>query len=125
VKEQRKVDALKRAAEKDLRAAIAVKPTQAGALNVLSALQYLNRDAPESHNLAQRAYDADAYLTAAPDILWRLYATSYDLEQFVNTEKWCNELNSRFPQHPLAKRCQLWIMTSKAVRPEPAEGWRR
>jgi serine/threonine-protein kinase len=125
VSDQRKVDDLVRAAEQDLRAAIAVNPTQAGALERLSAIQYLKQDPVESHNLAQRAYEADAYLTAAPQILWRLYATSYDLEQFVSAQKWCDEYKRRFPQDLLAARCDLWIMTTKAVRPEPVEAWRR
>ena len=125
VEDQRKVEDLVRLAEQDLRASIAINPTQANALNVLSAIQYLKHDAVESHNLAQRAYEADAYLTAAPDILWRLYVTSYDLESFVNAQKWCDELRRRFPQHPLGPRCQLWIMTAKGVAADPGEAWRR
>ena len=125
VEDQRKVDDLVRAGEQDLRAAIAVNPTQAGALNVLSAIQYLKHDAVESHNLAQRAYEADAYLTAAPAILWRLYVTSYDLESFVNAQKWCDVEAQRFPHHFLAARCQLWIMTAKGIKPDPNEAWRR
>jgi TolB-like protein len=125
VTDQRKIDDLIRAAERDLRAAIALNPTQAGALNALSAIQYLKQNTVESSNLAQRAYEADAYLTAAPDILWRLFATSYDLEQFPNAEKWCDEEARRFPQHLAAARCQLLMMTTKAVRADPAEAWRR
>ena len=125
VKEQRKVDDLVRQAEQDLRAAIAVNPTQAGALNVLSAVQYLKQNTVESNNLAQRAYEADAYLTAAPDILWRLFATSYDLEQFPNAGRWCDEDKRRFPDHLGTARCQLLMMTTKAVRPDPTEAWRR
>jgi TolB-like protein len=125
VEDQRKVDDLVRQGEQDLRAAIAVNPTQAGALNVLSAIQYLKHDAVESHNLAQRAYEADAYLTAAPAILWRLYVTSYDLESFVNAQKWCDVEAQRFPHHFLAARCRLWIMTAKGIRPDPNEAWRR
>ena len=125
ISEQRKIDDQVRAAEQDLRAAIAVNPNQAGALERLSALQYLKQDPVESHTLAQRAYEADAYLTAAPDILWRLYATSYDLEQFPNAQKWCDEFKKRFPENLGYARCQLWIMTAKGIRPEVAEAWRR
>jgi serine/threonine-protein kinase len=125
VQDQRKVDDLIRLGQQDLRAAIAANPTQAGALNLLSALQYLKGDAIESHALAQRAYEADAYLKAAPDILWRLYATSYDLESFVNAKNWCDEAAKRFPQSVVATRCQLWIMTAKGIRPDPADAWRR
>ena len=125
VEDKRKVDDLVRSAEQDLRAAIAVNPTQAGALNVLSAIESLKHDAVESHNLAQRAYEADAYLTSAPEILWRLYATSYDLESFINAQKWCDEAARRFPNSFVAARCRLWIMTAKGIRPDPDEAWRR
>ena len=125
VTDQRKIEDLLRSAELDLRASIAANPTQAGALNMLSAIKHQQHDPVESNNLAQRAYDADAYLTAAPEILGRLYVTSYDLEQFVNAQKWCNEAERRFPKHLVTARCQLWIMTSKAARADPAEAWRR
>jgi tetratricopeptide (TPR) repeat protein len=117
---------LLRAAETDLRAAIKINPTQAGALYVLSQIQYQKgAGAIEAYNLAQRAYEADAYLTAAPQILWGLYATSYDLGQFPNAKTWCDEAKRRFPQQVVAARCQLWIMTTKAVRADPAEAWAR
>ena len=125
VEDQRKVDDLVRVAEQDLRASIAANPTQAVALYMLSRIQYLKHDAVESHNLAQRAYEADAYLAAAPDILFRLYVTAYDLESFVNAQKWCDELKRRFPENPQAGRCQLWIMTAKGMSSDPAEAWRR
>jgi tetratricopeptide (TPR) repeat protein len=116
---------LLRAAELDLRAAIAANPTQAGALNLLSGIKHQQQDPVQANNLAQRAYEADAYLTAAPEILWRLFATSYDLEQFVNAEKWCDEADRRFPKHLVTARCRLYSMTTKAARADPAEGWRR
>jgi TolB-like protein len=125
VKDPRKVDDLLRAAEKDLRAAIALNPTQAGALYVLSTIQYQKANEIEAYNLAQRAYEADAYLTAAPQILWGLYTTSYDLGQFPNAKTWCDEARQRFPKEFLTARCQLWIMTTKAVRPDVPEAWLR
>jgi serine/threonine-protein kinase len=125
VQDERQVADIVRTAEKDLRAAVAINPTQANALYVLSQIEYLNHDAVESHNLAQRAYDADAYLAAAPDILWRLYVTSYDLESFPNAQKSCDQLKERFPKHPWAARCQLWIMTAKGITSDPAEAYRR
>jgi len=125
VHDQREVDNLIREAEKDLRASIAVNPSQAGALGLLSAIHHQKLEVIESHNFARRAYEADAYLTAAPEILYRLYITSYDLEQFPSSEKWCDELKSRFPRHGATTRCQLWILTAKGVTADPAEAWRR
>ena len=123
--DQRKVDERVRLAEPDLQTAIRLDPTQANALFALSQIQYVKYDMVESHNLAQRAYEADAYLAAAPDILWRLYVTSYDLEQPVPAQKWCDTFNSRFPRHVLAGRCRLWIMTIQGITADPTEAWRR
>jgi serine/threonine-protein kinase len=125
IEDKRQIADLVRAAEQDLRAAIAINPTQANALYVLSQIAYVKHDAVESHNLAQRAYDADAYLASAPEILWALYTTSYDLESFPNAQKSCDQLKQRFPKHPLAARCQLWIMTAKGITSDPAEAYRR
>ncbi|HEV7595822.1 MAG TPA: protein kinase [Gemmatimonadaceae bacterium] len=126
VKEQSKVDDLMRNAERDLRAAIAINPTQAGALYVLSTVQSQKAEDPiEALLLARRAYEADAYLAAAPQILWGLYSSAYDLGQFQNAKAWCDEAKRRFPEQVVATRCQLWIMTTKAVRADPGEAWRR
>ena len=125
VEDQHKVQDLIALAEKDLRASIEANPTQAGALYVLSKIQYLKHEAMESNNLAQRAYDADAYLTAAPDILFRLYVTSYDLGAFPTAQRWCDQLKRRFPQSPNAGRCELWIMTAKGTSSDPKEAWQR
>ena len=111
-------------AERDLREAVSIAPRQATAWNALSALQYFKMDVPESYLDAQRAYEADAFLRAAPDIVWRLYATSYDLEQFPNAIRWCSEGQTRFPKDPRYALCQLQLMLTKAVDPNPNEAWR-
>jgi len=43
----------------------------------------------------------------------------------VNAQKWCDEDKRRFPKDLLAARCELWIMTTKAVRADPVEARRR
>ncbi|HEV7838914.1 MAG TPA: hypothetical protein VGO75_12665, partial [Gemmatimonadaceae bacterium] len=125
IPDQRKIDDEIALAEKDLRAAISINPTQAGALERLSAIQYQKQNTIESLSLAQRAYEADAYLTAAPEILWRLYVSSYDLGQFPNARKWCDEAQRRFPTHLVSARCQLWILTGKEVRLNPRDAVQR
>jgi len=125
VQDQHKINDHVELSEKDLRAAIAANPTQARALYILSTIAYLHQDVPEANNLAQRAYEADAYLSAAPAILMELYFTSYDLGAFSPAQKWCDLLKQRFPQNPNAARCQLWIMTTKVASKDPNEAWRR
>jgi serine/threonine-protein kinase len=112
------------AAERDLRKAVNVAPRQATAWNVLSALQYSKQDVSESYLDAQKAYEADEFLRAAPDIVWRLYATSYDLERFENAMRWCSEGHTRFARDPRFTLCSLHLQLTKAVAPNPAEAWR-
>ena len=125
VQDQRKMKEQVDLAERDLRTAIEINPSQARALYILSTIAYVHQDVPEANNLAQRAYEADAYLTAAPAILFELYVTSYDLGAFSPAQKWCDLLKKRFPQNPNVGRCQLWIMTTKSASKDPDEAWRR
>ena len=125
VQDQHKMKDQVQRAENDLRAAIEINPEQARALYILSTIAYVHQDVPQANNLAQRAYDADAYLTSAPNILFELYVTSYDLGAFSPAQKWCDLFKKRFPENPNVGRCQLWIMTTKVASKDPSEAWRR
>jgi len=110
-------------AEADLRAAVTLAPTQASAWSTLSHLNDQKPDYVEAKIDAQRAYESDAYLSVADQILWRLYATSYDLEQTADAIHWCAEGGRRFPEKPQFLDCQLWLMTARAVEPDAAKAW--
>ncbi len=73
---------------------------------------------------ARTAYEEDAYLTVAPDVLWRLFIGSYDLEQFAQAKKWCGEGVTRFPRYYRFAECQLWLMTTDAAPPDVPRAWR-
>ena len=111
-------------AEKDLRTAVSIEPDRADAWNTLSALQYGKLNVVESNLAARRAYEADAYLTAAPAILWRLFATSYDMEQFVDAGQWCEEGRRRFDTRKSFVTCQLLLLSAKGNRADVEEAWR-
>jgi tetratricopeptide (TPR) repeat protein len=113
-----------RLAEADLRASVALAPTQASAWSTLSHLSYQKPDFVEAKIDAQRAYEADAYLGVADQIVWRLYTTSYALEQFADAAHWCQEGRHRFPSNPRFVKCQLWLMTADATEPNAREAWR-
>ncbi len=115
---------LMKQAEEDLRDAVALAPSLASAWSALSHLNYQKPDYVEAKIDAQRAYEADAYLSVADQILWRLYATSYDLEQFADAVRWCDEGRRRFPGDPRFLDCQLWLLTTTAKAPDPADAWR-
>ncbi len=111
-------------AEADLRDAVALAPALASAWSTLSHLNYQKPDFVEAKIDAQRAYEADAYLSVADQIVWRLFTTSYDLEQFADATYWCAEGRRRFPRNPRFVKCQLWLMTSDAEAPNPAQATR-
>jgi TolB-like protein len=115
---------LLRTAEADLREAVSISPDQAGAWSTLSHLEYRKYNKVEANLAARRAYEADAYLASAREVLWRLYATSYDLEQFTDAIHWCEELTRRYPRDPLFVRCRLWLFTTSARQPDVDEAWR-
>ena len=110
-------------AEADLRHALEISPSRATAWNALSVLQYGKQNPVESNAAARRAYESDAFLRSAPEILTRLYATSYDIEQFEDAKRWCAEGQRRFPANPRFVQCRLELMLSKAVPPDPNRAW--
>ena len=110
-------------AEADLRQAISLNSEQAGAWDYLSHL-LLNKDqVAEGKMAASRAYQADAYLRNADVILWRLYSTSYDLEDQPEADHWCRELARRFPNNQRAIECGLWNMTMEGADVDVDSAW--
>src|SRR5260370_13988367 len=98
-------------AEEDLRDAVALAPSLASAWSALSHLNYQKPDYVEAKIDAQRAYEADAYLSVADQILWRPHATSYDLAPFADAARWCGEGRARAPGAPRLLHCPLWLLT--------------
>jgi TolB-like protein len=110
-------------AKKDLETATQTDPTLADAWNALSAVYNQKDQLVDAKLAAQKAYDQDAYLTGSDNLLWRLYGTSYDLEQFNDAIKWCAEGGRRFPNSALFVRCRLWLLTTPAKQPNIPEAW--
>ncbi|MGI9628516.1 MAG: hypothetical protein ACR2QM_16905 [Longimicrobiales bacterium] len=110
-------------AEEDLIRATELNPRQAGAWNVLAHFYYQRDDILEANLAARRAYEADAYNVFASDILWRLWSTSYDLENHPQARTWCVEAVDRFPDNPRFYECELSNMTSRGADPNPDRAW--
>jgi serine/threonine-protein kinase len=119
----RRAAALLRDAETDLRNAVSISPSDASAWSTLSHLEYQKPDLTEAKLAAQRAYEEDAYLAVAPDIVWRLYTTSYDLEDFAAAAQWCGEGRKRFGSNPRFLECRIWLMTAPGARPDVGQAW--
>jgi eukaryotic-like serine/threonine-protein kinase len=118
-----KAKALLEAAQSDLEAAVKIRPSQAGAWAALSHLYNQTGGETDAKLAARRAYEEDAYLNNADLILMRLFLASYDLSQFVDADRWCAEGQRRFPADFKFVKCRLWMMTTRAVEPDPTLAW--
>jgi len=107
----------------DLERATNIDPTLAGAYATLSSLYYQTKDLPGAALAARRAYEEDAYLSNASDILYRLFFTSYDLDQQRQAQHWCQEGTRRFPRDFRFLECQLYMMT-RGEQPDVPRAWR-
>lgn len=119
-----KAKALLDAARKDLESATDISPNQPGAWSVLSHLYYQYNDVVNAKIAARRAYDEDAYLSNADVIVWRLFTSSYDLEQFPDAIHWCGVGAARFPTNPRFVECKLWMLGTGAVTVDVPHAWR-
>lgn len=113
-------------AKVDLERAVAVNRTQAGAWATLSHLynNFPGTSATDVLLAAQRAYEADEFLSDAETVLSRLVLASYDLGQFDKANQWCTEAGRRFPTAFRAIRCKLIVLTTDAVQPDIGEAWK-
>jgi len=121
-----KAQALLLSARTDLQRATEKNPAQAGAWASLSHLYYQTEDnSLVDVNLAARnALNADAFLSNASVIMNRLFLSSYDLGQFPDADRWCQELNRRFTASMDAVLCELFLQTTRArVTPDVARSW--
>jgi eukaryotic-like serine/threonine-protein kinase len=116
--------ALLDSARVDLEAAVGHDPGEAAAWGVLASLYYQKNDVELAKLSARRAYDEDAWLSNADVILWRLFAASYDLEQFPEAAHWCDVMGRRFPGDVRAVECPLRLMATKGMTPDISKGWR-
>jgi serine/threonine-protein kinase len=119
-----RADELLERARQDLEDAIEADPSRAGAYNALSHLYVQAGDVVAAAETAQRAYEEDAYLPESDDILYRAFASFYELQQADGAQRWCGEGRHRFPEAPMFYGCGLLNMTLPAVRPDVDAAWR-
>jgi len=108
----------------DLRAAVEADPHRASAWALLSHLLMRESQPAEAKLAALHAYEADPYLANASSVLWRLYASSLDLEDGVEAARWCEEGLRRFPKEPEFTECRITLHALPGRRPEIARMWR-
>jgi serine/threonine-protein kinase len=110
-------------ARADLEDAVAADPTLASAHSTLSHLYYQVDDVPAAVLAARAAYEEDAYLEVADVVLRRLYNGSFDLTQFREARRWCEEGYRRFPDDWNFTSCRLWLMIPEGTEPDPDRAW--
>jgi serine/threonine-protein kinase len=109
-------------ARADLEEAVRIQPLLASAHSTLSHLLY-REDVSSAILAARRAYEADAYLDVAADVLVRLTNGNYDIENFDQMQKWCDEASRRFPHDYRFTFCQLVLLTTRQVNPDIDRAW--
>jgi len=112
-------------AEGDLRGALAAEPSRASAWSELSELLQGTGRINEANRAAQRAFENDAFLDNASQILRRLFWTSLELGAEVDAVRWCEEGRRRFASDPTFLDCAITLMAiSSAVEPDADRAWR-
>jgi tetratricopeptide (TPR) repeat protein len=111
-------------AKHDLEAATQADPSLASAYSTLSHLYYQTEDVPAAMLAARQAYEQDAYLSVASEVLSRLFFGSYDLEQFSQATRWCLEGARRFRGDFRFAECRMWLMTTDGAHVDVPEAWR-
>ena len=110
-------------ARKDLETAVQLDPAQASAFSTLGHLLY-NDDLTAALVASRRAYEADAYLEIAGDVIWRLFYGNFDQENFTQAREWCSKGKARFPDDFRWTYCELRLLASPAVPPDVDLAWK-
>lgn len=110
-------------AQADLEASVDMDPSLASAWSMLSHLYMQRADNASVALAARRAYEEDAFLQNADQVLGRLFWAHYDLEQFNDARRWCEAGNRRFPDDHNFIQCQLWLMLAPSEEADPDSAW--
>jgi len=110
-------------AHADLQSAVEGDPSLASAYSVLSHLYYQRQDNISVVLAARRAYEEDAFLQNADLIVQRLFWGHYDLEQFSDAERWCDEGARRFSGNHNFIECQLRMVLTPIGEPDVESAW--
>jgi len=117
-------DDLLDSARQDLEKSVDIDPSLASAFSTLSHLYYQTDDPSSVVMAARSAYEADAYLDLANEVLFRLFYGHHDLEQLDLAGQRCDQGSQRFPDDFRFRECQLVMLTTIERDPDVDEAWR-
>jgi TolB-like protein/tRNA A-37 threonylcarbamoyl transferase component Bud32 len=120
IPDQREADTAFAKAIRDLEQATKLAPRNATAWMSLSTMLANKPDFAASKLAAANAYQADPFGIIAPNILNRLYRTSYITETFNDADQYCTTGRTRFPADHRFLECWLWTYTVAEIRPTPS-----
>lgn len=110
-------------AQRDFERAVDLDPGLASAYASLTHVYFNVPDFTGALIAGQRAYEEDAYLENPHLIVKRNFDASYNLEQFTEGRRWCEIGQQRFPDNYYFTLCELLLMTTRAVEPDPDRAW--
>lgn len=110
-------------AKADLERAERLDPSRASINSTLSHLLIQVEDWPGAVLAARKAYEQDAFLDVADDVLWRLYTSAYDLGEYQEAQRSCSEGYRRFPENFRFVQCQLYLLTMPEAEPDVDRAW--
>ena len=117
--------ALLNSAEQDLRATTNAFTQRATAWNFLSHLLMNKGQLSQAKLAAEKAYQADPFLTNVDVTIQRAFIASLNIGIRDEAEKWCAEGQSRFPQNFRFIECKLFLYGLPDVKPPNlAEVWK-
>ncbi len=112
-------------AEAGFRAATLHDRNRASAYTSLSHLLLNKGEVAQAKLAAESAYEADPFLENANLTLWRLVSASWDLNDAVEAERYCNEGLRRFPDDYRFHQCRLMLQGLPERTPDIDEAWQR
>ncbi|HEX6133336.1 MAG TPA: hypothetical protein VFZ24_05220 [Longimicrobiales bacterium] len=117
-------DVLYHDAEREFRAAIAASGgTHPSAQNALSHLLLNKGELAEAKLNALQAYTVDPFLENAHLTIWRIFQSSWGLQDEVEARRYCNEGIRRFPEFFRFFECRLMLAALPGARPDFTEAW--
>ena len=111
-------------AEKGFRAAIsAAGGSMASAQTSLSHLLINKGEVAEAKLNALQAYGTDPFLENAHLTIWRIFTSSWSLQDDVEARRYCDEGVRRFPDDFRFRQCQLMAMALAGAPPDIPRAW--
>lgn len=118
-------DELFHGAERDFRAAIAASGgTLASAQNSLSHLLIRKGELAEAKLNALQAYSTDPFLENVHLTLWRIFTTSWGLQDAVEARRYCDEGARRFPDDFRFSQCRLMLLALPGMQGDLGDAWK-